>query len=268
MKKNNHKNYSDRGQRKSKQEKPQEEPVEQRGPRLNKFIANAGICSRRKADEHIAAGEVMVNDVVVKEMGYRVEPSDVIKFRGEIVRPVDKKVYILMNKPKNTITTAKDERGRKTVMDILKNATNVRIFPVGRLDRNTTGLLLFTNDGDLAKKLTHPSHQVAKIYHATLNRPLKTDDLEKIARGLTLEDGPVNVDWIRFFDNKPKTEVQLEIHVGRNRIVRRIFEHLGYRVERLDRTYFAGLTKKDIGRGKFRFLKKEEIRMLKHFSAK
>lgn len=235
-------------------------------PRLNKFVANAGICSRRKADEHIKKGMVTINGEVMKEMGYRVQKDDVVTFNGKVIKKETKQVYILMNKPRNTITTSSDEKGRRTVMDIVSNASDVRFYPVGRLDRNTTGLLLFTNDGDLAKKLTHPSHGVKKIYHVTLNKKLALSDLEAIQQGLTLEDGEVQVDAVAFLKGMTKRDIGIEIHIGRNRIVRRIFEHLGYVVEHLDRVYFGGLTKKDLPRGKYRFLMRQEIIMLKHFN--
>ncbi len=235
-------------------------------PRLNKYVANAGICSRRKADELIKQGLVQVNDVVVREMGYRVQPGEVVKYEGKVIKPEKKKVYILMNKPKNTITTLSDEKGRITVMEIVKNACDERIFPVGRLDRNTTGLLLLTNDGDLALKLTHPKFGVKKIYHATLDKPLQKKHFNTIVKGFDLEDGHVQVDEIDYIKGKEKNEIGIEIHIGRNRIVRRIFEHFGYQVKKLDRVYYGGLTKKNVTRGYYRFLTDKEIIMLKHFS--
>ena len=198
-------------------------------------------------------------------MGYRVQPKDVIKFKGKIVQPNQRKVYILLNKSKNHITTTHDPQGRRTVMDLVKDACEERVYPVGRLDRQTTGLLLITNDGDLAKKLAHPSHKVKKIYHVVLDKKVSVNDIEKIANGLELEDGLAMVDKVSYIQNKPYNEIGIEIHIGRNRIVRRIFEHLGYEVVKLDRVYYGGLTKKDIPRGKYRFLKPEEIRMLKYF---
>lgn len=234
--------------------------------RLNKYVANAGIASRRKADELIAQGLVKVNGEVVREMGFRVKETDEIRFKDEVIKPVTKMVYFLLNKPKNVITTMKDEKGRKTVMDIMANACQERIFPVGRLDRNTTGLLLFTNDGDLAKKLSHPSYEVRKIYHVILDKPMSDEDLEKIRQGLTLEDGEAPVDKAVFDEgDKTKKSVIVTIHIGRNRIVRRIFSHLGYHVEKLDRIYYGGLTKKNLSRGFHRPLRKQEIIMLKHF---
>lgn len=234
--------------------------------RLNKYVANAGIAARRKADELIAQGFVKVNGEVVKEMGFRVKKTDEVRFKDKIIKPVTKKVYFLLNKPKNVITTMKDERGRKTVMDIMVNACEERIFPVGRLDRQTTGLLLFTNDGELAKRLSHPSYEVRKIYHVVVDKPMSDEDLEKIRKGLTLEDGEAPVDKV-IFDNsdKSKKSAVITIHIGRNRIVRRIFSHLGYTVEKLDRIYYAGLTKKNLSRGFHRPLKQQEVIMLKHF---
>ena len=233
--------------------------------RLNKFIANAGICSRREADTFIAAGSVMVNGKVITEMGFQVKPTDEVKFDGKrLVR--EKKEYVLLNKPKNFITTTKDEKGRRTVMDLVGNASKNRLYPVGRLDRNTTGLLLFTNDGDMAKTLTHPKHGVRKVYHVHLDKNLRKEDLIQIQKGLNLEDGPIEVDQVSYIPDSPKREVGIEIHSGRNRIVRRIFEHLGYEVIRLDRVVFAGLTKKDLPRGHWRYLNQQEINTLKMIS--
>ena len=226
--------------------------------RLNKYLANAGLCSRREADTLIAAGNVSVNGKTVTEMGYKVKSSDTVKFDGRVISP-EKKEYILLNKPKNFITTTRDERGRRTVMELITNASKSRIVPVGRLDRNTTGLLLFTNDGDLAKKLTHPKHNIRKIYHVELDKALKAVDFKNIASGLNLEDGPIEVDEISYVTNKTKKEVGIKIHSGRNRIVRRIFEHLGYEVIKLDRVVFAGLTKKDLPRGHWRHLTEQEV---------
>lgn len=230
--------------------------------RLNRYIANAGICSRREADTYIAAGSVTVNGKVVNEMGYKVKRSDDVRFDGKRLS-LEKKEYILLNKPKNFITTTSDEKGRRTVMELVSSASNSRLLPVGRLDRNTTGLLLFTNDGDLAKKLTHPKHGVRKIYHVHLNKNLALADLHKIEKGVELEDGPVAVDSISFVQGAPKKEVGMEIHTGRNRIVRRIFEHLGYEVVKLDRVIFAGLSKKDLPRGHWRHLTAQEVINLK-----
>jgi 23S rRNA pseudouridine2605 synthase len=239
-----------------------EKRIEREGIRLNKFIANAGICSRRDADKHIVAGLVTINGKVVDSMGYRVMPSDDVKFDGNLIQ-AEKKVYALLNKPKNFITTIEDTHGRRTVMDLLSGIGKVRVYPVGRLDRNTTGVLLFTNDGEMTKRLTHPTYGVKKMYHVTLNEKLKQMHLEKILDGLHLEDGSVYVDSISYVNNAPKTEIGIEISSGRNRIVRRIFESLGYEVTKLDRVMFAGLTKKNIARGQWRFLTEEEINFLK-----
>lgn len=235
------------------------------GMRLNKYVAHCGICSRRKAAEYIQQGFVKVNDVVVREPGHRVLEKDRVFFKGALIEPEIEKVYLLMNKPRNTITTVNDERGRRTVLDLIGNAVDVRIFPVGRLDRETTGLLLLTNDGDLTKKLSHPSHEVQKFYHIILDKPVVQEHIEQIRAGITLEDGPVPVDSVDYITNAGKEEVGIEIHIGRNRIVRRIFESFGYVVQKLDRTYYGGLTKKNLPRGKFRHLSDKEILMLKHF---
>ena len=232
--------------------------------RLNKYIAHCGICARRQAAEYVKEGHVSVNGEVQTNPGYLVQPGDKVKFKDKTVRLEEKKVYILMNKPKDIITTANDEKGRKTVLDLVRAKVTERIFPVGRLDRMTTGLLLLTNDGDLAKKLSHPSHKVQKVYQATLNKPLHIDDLERIRKGIQLDDGMATVDSLHYI-SPGKDEVEIGLHIGKNRIVRRIFEHLGYEVIKLDRTYFAGLTKKDIGRGHFRHLTEKEVIMLKHF---
>lgn len=235
--------------------------------RLNKYIAHAGVCSRREAAQLVKDGQIQLNGTVVKEPGVIVEEGDEVTLKGRVLKPRVNKVYFLMNKPKGVITTVKDERGRKTVMDLMVNKTSERIFPVGRLDRATTGLLLLTNDGDLAKKLTHPSHKVKKIYHAILDQPIHESDIKKIAAGLVLEDGLAEVDKISYVQGTTsKKEVGLEIHIGKNRIVRRIFEHLGYTVVKLDRVYFGGLTKKDLPRGFSRPLTEKEVIMLKHFT--
>ena len=236
-----------------------------KGIRLNKYIANAGICARREADRYIAAGNVEVNGKPMTELGYRVQPTDVVKFDGKNIS-AEKKEYILLNKPKGFITTTQDEKGRKTVMDLVAGAAEGNIKPVGRLDRLTTGLLLLTNDGDLMKKLTHPSHGVRKIYHVILDKKLALADFHKIQEGLTLEDGFIQVDDINFVDGAPHNEIGVKIHSGRNRIVRRIFESLGYVVEKLDRVVFAGLTKKDLPRGHWRSLTAQEIINLKNLS--
>ncbi|WP_296621564.1 pseudouridine synthase [Marivirga sp.] len=232
------------------------------GIRLNKFIANAGICSRREADTHITDGKVKVNNKVITELGFKVKPMDDVAFEGKPIRR-EKLVYVLLNKPKGFITTMDDPKGRKTVMDLISAAGDERIYPVGRLDRNTTGLLLFTNDGELAKKLTHPKHKIKKIYQVELDKPITEEDFLKIEEGITLEDGEVKVDNVAILTPDART-IGMEIKMGRNRIVRRTFEHLGYEVVKLDRTTFAGLTKKDLARGKWRFLKEKEVINLKH----
>ncbi len=233
--------------------------------RLNRYISNSGVCSRRKADELILNGEVTVNGEAVKELGYKVKVSDKIKFQGKLLKPGNLE-YILLNKPKDFITTTDDPLERKTVMDLVRNASTERVYPVGRLDRNTTGLLLFTNDGDLADRLAHPRNQVRKIYEVELDKSLSTSDFEKIKEGLELEDGLAKVDAISYLDGKAKKHVGVEIHIGRNRIVRRIFESIGYEVIKLDRVVYAGLTKKDLPRGRFRHLTKEEVIYLKHLN--
>ena len=231
--------------------------------RLNKFIANSGICSRREADELIKNGEIAVNGEVVTEMGMKVKRSDRVVYKGKKINP-EKPVYILLNKPKDFITTTEDPLERKTVMSLVKNACEERIFPVGRLDRNTTGLLFFTNDGELAAKLSHPSNQVKKIYQVTLDKPLSQNDEADVREGLTLEDGPAPVDDIQVL-SKDRRILGLEIHIGRNRIVRRIFAHMGYEVTALDRVMYAGLDKKDLKRGNYRFLSEKEVIRLKYF---
>jgi 23S rRNA pseudouridine2605 synthase len=229
---------------------------------LNKFLANAGVCSRREADEFIQAGVVQVNGKVVTELGTKVLRTDEIKFHDQTVT-LEKKVYILLNKPKGYVTTSDDPQQRKTVMDLVKGACPERIYPVGRLDRNTTGVLLLTNDGDLASKLTHPKFLKKKVYAVQLDKPVTAHDLQQIADGVTLEDGEVHADAVEYTDDRDKTRVGVEIHSGKNRIVRRIFESLGYRVIRLDRVLFAGLTKKYLRRGDWRFLTEQEVDMLR-----
>ena len=231
---------------------------ESSGIRLNKYIANSGVCSRREADTYIEHGSVEVNGKLVTEMGYKVQPDDVVRFDGTSISPEQKR-YILLNKPKNYITTMDDDRGRKTVMELVANASKERIYPVGRLDRNTTGLLLFTNDGDLAKKLTHPKHNVRKLYHASLDRKLDLKDLEKLRGEVIIEGRKVFIAAVSYVDGQPKTEVGIEIHSGRNRIVRKIFEHVGYKVNKLDRVIFAELTKKNLPRGRWRELTNLEL---------
>ena len=253
---------------KSKEWKPSKnksEAAEEKIIRLNKFIAHAGICSRRNAAELVKNGEIKVNGEVQTDPSYVVQDSDVIVYNKKEVKIQEKTYYYLMNKPKNVITTTSDERGRVTVMDLIKDNIEARIFPVGRLDRNTTGLLLLTNDGELATRLSHPAHKVKKIYHVVLDKPVTAADLDKIAQGLELEDGIAEVDAVDYIIDAPKTEVGIEIHIGKNRIVRRIFEHLGYEVKKLDRTYYGGLTKKDLPRGFSRPLTEQEVIMLKHF---
>jgi 23S rRNA pseudouridine2605 synthase len=232
---------------------------------LNKFIAHGGVAARREAAELVKNGLVKVNGTVVNEPGYKVSPADIVTVNGKKVLPQRSLVYILMNKPKDYITTTDDPQKRRTVIDLLGKATKERIYPVGRLDRNTTGVLLLTNDGDLAQQLTHPSHQIRKIYQVTLDKPLEKNHFEQLAKGVVLEDGPATIDAIAYSDPKDKRQIGVEIHSGRNRIVRRLFEHVGYDVKNLDRVLFAGLTKKNVDRGKWRFLNEKEIRLLKHF---
>lgn len=226
--------------------------------RLNKYIANSGVCSRRDADIYIASGNVTVNGEVIIEMGYRVELKDVVKVDGRAINP-EKKVYILLNKPKGFLTTTSDDKGRKTVMDLVAKATKARIVPVGRLDRSTTGLLLFTNDGDLSKKLTNSGRAVRKIYHVTLNKSFQIKDLHAVKEGLKLDDGVIKVEEISMIEGGNKNEVGIKTLSGKNRVVRRIFEHLDYEVIKLDRVVFAGLTKKDLPRGTWRNLTKQEV---------
>ena len=230
--------------------------------RLNKFLANAGICSRREADEYIQAGVVTVNGEVVKELGTKIKRGDEVKFHDQPVS-IERKIYVLLNKPKDCVTTTDDPQARKTVMDIVKGACPERIYPVGRLDRNTTGVLLLTNDGELASKLTHPKYEKKKIYRVKLDKDLTQDDMNKIATGIELEDGEVHADEIAYADETKKNDIGIEIHSSKNRIVRRIFEHLGYKVTKLDRVFFAGLTKKGLKRGDWRFLTQQEVNFLR-----
>jgi 23S rRNA pseudouridine2605 synthase len=230
---------------------------------LNKFIAHCGICSRRDAAELVKLGKVKVNNETITEPGHKVSAKDEIRVNGKKVSLARNLVYILLNKPKDYITTTDDPQKRKTVLDLIK--VKERIYPVGRLDRNTSGVLLLTNDGELSQKLTHPSHEVKKVYHVTLNRVLDKKDFDRVLNGVDLEDGPASVDVLAYADVKDKTQLGVEIHSGRNRIVRRIFEHLGYDVKNLDRVMFAGLTKKNVERGKWRFLSEKEVRDLKYF---
>lgn len=241
---------------------PKYNPEKQTGAiRLNRFIAQSGICSRREADDFIVAGVVTVNGKVVTELGTKVMPTDEVRFNDSRVQG-EKNVYLVLNKPKGYVTSLDDPHATKTVMDLVKGACEERIYPVGRLDKNSLGLLLFTNDGDLTKQLTHPAYQKKKIYQVTLDKPLTKADMERIAEGITLEDGEIHADEIAYVKDK-KQEIGIEIHSGRNRIVRRIFEHLGYEVKKLDRVYYAGLTKKKLKRGAWRFLTDEEVQRLK-----
>ncbi len=243
-----------------------EKHVEAEIIRLNKFVAQSGLCSRRKAAELVKDGEISVNGKVEANPAYETQESDIITYKGNVLKKEERMYYILMNKPKNFITTAEDEKGRKTVLDLIGDRYPARLFPIGRLDRNTTGLLLLTNDGDLAKKLSHPSHQVKKVYTVETDINVKTSDLDKIKAGIMLDDGVAEVDAVDYIDGGKKNEVGIEIHSGKNRIVRRIFESLGYEVVKLDRTYYAGLTKKDLPRSFTRELNEKEIIMLKHFT--
>ena len=233
--------------------------------RLNKFMANAGVCSRREADEHIAAGLIKVNGVVVTELGTKITRNDVVEYNDKVVTP-ERKCYVLLNKPKDCVTTSDDPNGRTTVLDLVKNACQERIYPVGRLDRNTTGVLLLTNDGDLASKLTHPKFVKKKIYHVWTDKDISEEDMQRIADGIELEDGEIHADEISYVTDKDRNQAGIEIHSGRNRIVRRIFEALGYKVTKLDRVYFAGLTKKNLPRGRWRYLSQEEVNYLRQGS--
>ena len=230
--------------------------------RLNKFLANAGICSRREADEFIQQGLVKVNGEVVTELGTKITHSDTVEYNGKAVA-LESKCYILLNKPKDCVTTSEDPNGRTTVMDLIKGACEERVYPVGRLDRNTTGVLLLTNDGDLASKLTHPKYVKKKIYHVWTDKDISEDDMQRIADGIELDDGPIHADAISYATDTDRNQAGIEIHSGRNRIVRRIFESLGYHVTKLDRVYFAGLTKKNLPRGRWRYLTQEEVNFLK-----
>ncbi|MGB3590020.1 MAG: pseudouridine synthase [Tunicatimonas sp.] len=234
--------------------------------RLNRYIANAGVCSRREADKLIEGGQIKVNGKVVTELGTKVKRSDKVKYQGKVLNP-EKLVYVLLNKPKDFITTTDDPQDRKTVMQLVANAAEERIYPVGRLDRNTTGLLLLTNDGELAERLTHPSYEIQKLYQVDINEPITDEDFIKIENGVVLEDGAAPVDEIGLVGPE-RTSLGISLHIGRNRIVRRIFEHLGYEVIRLDRVMYAGLTKKDLSRGKWRYLNKAELIKIKHLGRK
>ena len=235
--------------------------------RLNKYIANSGICSRRDADERIKAGFVEVNGKIVRELGSKISPDDIVKFKGKILK-AEKKVYILLNKPEGYVTTLDDPHAEKTVMQLIKGACKERVYPVGRLDRNTTGLLLLTNDGDLAKKLTHPSSNEKKVYRIHLDKKLKKEDMAKISKGFELEDGFIQADSISYASSNDEDKVLIEIHSGKKRIIKRLFDHLGYTVTKLDRVCFAGLTKKDLQKGEWRFLTEEEVDILKKETCK
>tara|TARA_B100001093_G_scaffold490817_1_gene530246 strand:+ start:761 stop:1558 length:798 start_codon:yes stop_codon:yes gene_type:complete len=261
---------SNKKSRKLNSDKEQKHEIPQE-IRLNKYLAHAGVASRRKADEFIGQGLIKVNGKLVKKIGCKVKLGDVVEYAGKVVRP-EKKVYVLLNKPKGYITTTDDERDRKTVMDLVKNVSTklklpyeVRLYPVGRLDRNTSGVLLLTNDGDLSLKLTHPSNSMAKVYKASLNKPLSQEHFDLLLQGTELEDGMARIDELAYVDSKDGTILGIEIHMGKNRIVRRLFEHYGYVVEKLDRMIFAGLTKKDLPRGRWRILRDKEILRLRHF---
>ena len=230
--------------------------------RLNKFMANAGLCSRREADEFIQQGLVKVNGQVVTELGTKISHDDTVEYDEKVVA-LESKCYILLNKPKDCVTTSDDPNGSTTVLDLVKGACNERIYPVGRLDRNTTGVLLLTNDGDLASKLTHPKYVKKKIYHVWTDKDIAEEDMQRIADGIELEDGPIHADAISYATETDRNQAGIEIHSGRNRIVRRIFESLGYHVTKLDRVYFAGLTKKNLPRGRWRYLTQEEVNFLK-----
>ena len=230
--------------------------------RLNKYMANAGVCSRREADEYIAKGLVKVNGEVVTELGTKISHNDVVEYDEKVVTP-ERKCYVLLNKPKDCVTTSDDPNGRLTVLDLVKNACKERIYPVGRLDRNTTGVLLLTNDGDLASNLTHPKFVKKKIYHVWTDKDISEEDMQRIADGITLDDGEIHADAISYVSETDRNQAGIEIHSGRNRIVRRIFESLGYRVTKLDRVYFAGLTKKNLPRGRWRYLTQEEVNFLR-----
>lgn len=250
----------------NKQEKKENKGEADSLVRLNKFIADAGVCSRREADKLISSGQISINGKVVVEMGFKVGTTDKVVYNGKTLSS-ESLVYILLNKPKDFITTLDDPEGRKTVMQLVQNATKERIYSVGRLDRNTTGLLLFTNDGELAMKLSHPSYRMNKLYSVTLDKPIEKAHFDEISRGFSLEDGPVEVDDIAIV-SKDRKSIGIEIHVGRNRIVRRIFEHFDYQVKQLDRVMYGQLTKKDLPRGKWRALKPGEVTLLKNFNSK
>lgn len=233
---------------------------------LNKYISWSGVCGRREAADLIKAGKVTVNGKLITEPPFRVTREDVVKVNGKKISLQKNLVYILLNKPKDYITTTDDPEGRKTVMDLIKTATDERVFPVGRLDRNTTGVILLTNDGELAQRLTHPKYEVKKIYEVRVDKPVTKQELDTIASGLTLEDGFIQPDAVAFADTKDKTVIGIEIHSGRNRIVRRIFEQMGFKVKNLDRVMYGIFTKKNVDRGKWRYLTEKEIRLLRHLN--
>lgn len=262
------KTYKDRQEKDYRERKKAlTEPEPKDSIRLNKYIANSGICSRREADELIQEGHVTVNGEVVKEMGHKVKPTDKVQFKGKTILP-EPYVYILMNKPKDFITTTDDDKGRKTVMDLLADKVKERVYPIGRLDRNTTGVLLITNDGEVSQKLTHPSFEIKKVYHAELDKKMTNTDLDKLVEGFELEDGFVHADAAAFVEVDDKKHVGIEIHSGKNRVVRRMFEHLGYEVEKLDRISFGIFTKKDLPRGKWRHLSQSEVGFLMKLKVK
>jgi len=238
------------------------------GTRLNKYIAHCGLCSRRKAGDLVKAGQVLVNGEVEINPSYMVQDGDEVSYEGKVLHLEVNKVYILLNKPKKVVTTLSDEKNRRTVIDVLGGKIRERIYPVGRLDYMTTGLLILTNDGDLATKLSHPSNEVRKLYHVTLDKPIDEEAVNKIRKGLLLEDGIAIVDSANIIKDKDNMEVMVQLHIGKNRIVRRLFEHVGYEVKRLDRVNYAGLTKKDLPRGWHRHLTEKEVIMLKHFTEK
>jgi len=254
-------NYDARVFKKGKKAKENDPPAL---IRLNRYIANAGVCSRRDADKLITAGKIRVNGKVISELGYKVKPTDRVHY-GDTLLKKEKYVYVLLNKPKDFITTTDDPKDRKTVMQLVKTACEERIYPVGRLDRNTSGVLLLTNDGALSKKLTHPSHNVRKVYQLEVDKPLESQDQESLLKGVELEDGMAVLDELAILTPDGKT-LGVEIHIGKNRIIRRLFQYLGYEVLKLDRVSFAGLTKKDISRGKWRYLSQKEVIRLKHLS--
>jgi len=259
----NKKKFNQRPEEKFKKKKGDPLPSFSDEVRLNKFIANAGICSRREADVLIKTGIVEVNGKIITEMGYKVKPGDEVKYDGATIQS-EKKQYVLLNKPKNFITTMFDPQGRKTAYELVANACKERIYPVGRLDRNTTGVLLFTNDGDMAKKLTHPRYQVGKLYHVTVEKPIKSEHIKALLDGVELDDGSfVKADEAEIIEDSKNREVGIEIHSGKNRVVRRMFESIGYSVIKLDRVKFAGLTKKDLPRGNYRHLTEQEVSYLK-----